>query len=325
VVNENQDPVNKWQLGGWSFDVVAGLLLREGREVALSPTELEMLKLLVERFPDSVTVEELRDRSGCAKSGDEAHRVAAHISNLRKALLPGRMIAPKTSKGYRLMSREKAPSAIDSGPGVGHEPGRKYEWNEVREAARSVGEEVFGKFRANVIVSYPGPSAIFANLVLVEGLPERKALLGKPVYLVQQRDWTETSRSRKAETLAGHRTLIGENVAILVPSALLNLIRTKRRQLRVAVIDDVILSGNLPALLRPYLVKKLGKRERVMFACFAYFKDTTDVIGREEPFSIEKVTSANFELPWGMPFWFRGDAAPPARRNTHPRSDTEAI
>src|SRR5690349_5536606 len=112
MVNDNQDPVKKWMLGGVLFDECAGCLLREGIEVTLTPTELEMLKILVERFPNRVTVEELRDRGGCTKGSDQAHRVAAHISNLRKAFLPDRIIQPGNSKGYRLISRKAAPNAI---------------------------------------------------------------------------------------------------------------------------------------------------------------------------------------------------------------------
>ena len=69
-----------------------------------------------------------------------------------------------------------------------------YGWGKVEAAAMRVGKNLFGrKFSATAVITYSGPSAIFASLVMAKTLSPGTTLLTTPVYLAMH-------MSRKAFT-----------------------------------------------------------------------------------------------------------------------------
>lgn len=278
----------KYEIGSFLFDGERGELFNSEGKVALTGKQRQILSVLVDSGTRFVSKEELQAEVWKDANVSD-HTVSVHVSNLNVIL--DQQIEQLSGIGYRLRNLTKR---------VEH----KYSFEDVWEGAREVGEQVFGSFNANAILTFAGPSAVFANLVMARYL-EREALLEMPVCLALQRDWQPSDPKRKLPMAPGYTSVPGEGVVIFIPDTLAELTKESRKPLRLAVIDDVIISAAVMASLRPYLQKRLGSLARIEFACFICFDKIPKVMRYRKPeFASVWSETENFTLPWGPPLWF---------------------
>ncbi|MCL5005134.1 MAG: winged helix-turn-helix domain-containing protein [Acidobacteria bacterium] len=252
---------------------------------------MDILKLLVQSYPEWISRDEVGTKAWPADVHVSGHTVSANVSSLNKIL--GGEIDCAKNKGYRLKScTEKAE--------------KDYSFQDVWNGAGTVGKQVFEEFKANAILTFAGHSAIFANLVLVNYFgQDRRKLLEMPAYLGFQRDWPFSDTDKKPPTLPGYTPVPGEGVIILVPNALKTLAKRTPKPLRLAVIDDLIISAAVLAALRPYLQKVLGKETSIEFVCFLCYSPVIETLGGRKPQCAPvKSDTRDFTLPWGRPLWF---------------------
>lgn len=282
----------RFGIGSFLFDSAREELLLNGKEIRLTGKRMDILKVLVESYPNWISRDEIRAKAWPADVHVSDRAVIANVSSLNRMILDGEIDCAR-DKGYRLKScTEKAE--------------KDYSFKEVWEGAGTVGKQVFEEFKANAILTFAGHSAIFANLVLANYFgQDRRKLLEMPAYLALQRDWPFSDTDGKPPTLPGYTPVPGEGVIILVPNALKTLAKHTPKPLRLAVIDDIIISAAVSAALRPYLKKVLGEKASIEFGCFLYYKPVIKALaGRKPKWAPVKSDTTDFTLPWGLPLWF---------------------
>jgi hypothetical protein len=223
------------------FDASTDLLSTPGKEVHLTRRESEILRFLLGKHPTPVSQQEIYKEFWGSESHDSRNPVPVHMNNLR-VKLAGEITDARDTGSYRLT--RVVPVDLPEG-----------KWLEILDAADNVGRYVFEKFNANAILTFAGHSAFFANLVLVRSLPADK-MLELPVYLALQRDWSLDMTSELPREF-GYETFRGEDVVVLVPHALTQLPEDRRASLRLAVIDDVVISGDVVFTLKRDLKPRL--------------------------------------------------------------------
>lgn len=265
MVKQNVKAV-RYQLGPFTYNSVHRELLRDEEPIHLKGKKLDILDVLVDKFPTRISRQDLHSAVWQSEMTD-IHVVSTHVSSLRKIL--GSEIM--TDGGYRLRRMEllRRDDRDQLRPS----------WSEVSKAAKEVGRYVFDQFRANVVLTFSGHSAIFANLVLVKSL-DRAKMLSMPVYLALQRDWDQ-SANRELPALPGYETLPGEAVAILVPKALKEQLKAGSKTWRIAVIDDAIVSGAVPTALKSKL--NLPQNARMVFACYVGYWPVAEAMKPRKP------------------------------------------
>ncbi len=281
---------NGWfGIGSFLYNSERGELSIGRKKIALTGKHADILNALVESYPSYISRDDLRRKVWPANEHFDDHAISVHVSKLNGVLNGG--IRAVRDKGYKLKDLiEKAEC--------------EYSFAEICKGAAKVGQHVFGSFKANAVLTFAGHSAIFANLVLAMCL-DRSALLQMPVFLAQQRDWPSSDSKRKPPEFCGCTPVRGEGVVILVPDALIQFAKHASRPLRLAVIDDVIMSGAVLACLRPHFHMLLGARARIEFVCFVFFEPLKRVMKDREPeFAAVRTNSEVFTLPWGRPLWF---------------------
>lgn len=181
-----------------------------------------------------------------------------------------------------------------------------YSWQKARSAAEEVGEYVFDKFQADVILTFAGHGAIFANavLALTPSLMPRK-FLNVPVYLAMVRDTESSPANQSTPDLPGFVAVPKKAFTVFVPTALAEGDPNHRK--RIAIIDDVVASGVVPQALREYfrgLGYKDGEKDgQIKVACWLRHEGSTFEADRKPDHFVESAPR-NFELPWGDPVWF---------------------
>lgn len=279
---------SKYAIGSFLFDAGRGDLFDGPRKVELTGLQRKLLLALVESGSEFISKETLKTKVW-QDLNVEDHAVSVNVSKLKK--LVGGQIEPERNTGYRLRNLVKKAQ---------HE----YSFADVWEGAGRVGQYVFGSFKANAILTFAGHSAIFANLVLARYL-QRKDMLEMPVYLALQRDWEPSGPDETLPTIPGYTPVLGEGVAVLLPDALEESKKQLHDPLRLAVIDDVIISAAVMASLRPYLGKRFGPSARIEFACFICFNQIPKVMQFRKPeYASVWSETESFTLPWGQPLWF---------------------
>lgn len=279
---------SKYVIGSFLFDAKRGDLFNSQGKVDLTGKQRQIISALVESGEEYISKQELGTKVWKNSHVDD-HAVSVHVSNLNKIL--GGLIETERDTGYRLQNLVKKVE-------------REYSYECVWEKANEVGEYVFGSFKANAILTFAGHSAIFANLVLARCL-ERKAMLNMPVYLALQRDWSSFDPNQKLPMIPGYTSVPGEGVVLLIPDALTESMKGTDEPLRLAVIDDVIISAAVMASLRPYLQEQLGPAVRIEFVCFICFDQIPKVMQYRKPeFASIWSETESFTLPWGEPLWF---------------------
>ena len=179
----------------------------------------------------------------------------------------------------------------------------RFSWEQAVAAAVEIGRKVFDEFRADVILTFAGHGAIFANLVLATHFAKNRAgLLNTPVYLAMVRDVNPTA---PMPMLRGFDCVPDDNFEVLLPEAFVTALRADKNT-KVAVIDDVIASGVVAEVLRRYFRKTLGcPKDRAKVACWlfhdgAWFQKERRADYPEKP----NLYTREFTLPWGDPLWF---------------------
>jgi hypothetical protein len=285
----------RFQIGSFRYDTANRELFRGEKTIHLRGKQIDILELLITNFPSTTSRENIFALLWPGETVD-LHRVSVHVSKLRKVL--GDELPSK--EAYKLRHLQ---------PLKNYDRGELHPtWCELSIAAKEVGRYVFEKFRANAILTFAGHSAIFANLVLVKSL-RRKKMLSMPVYLALQRDW-DASTNRKRPTMSGYETFTGEEVAVLVPKAFISQLKRPNKTWRIAVIDDAIVSGDVPAVLKNSLRPKLSRTSRMAFACYVCYRPVTKAIKGRKPDKVVKWLRTEKELDtFRLPcntrvFWF---------------------
>jgi hypothetical protein len=187
-------------------------------------------------------------------------------------------------------------------------------WAQVDEAARRVGGYLFGTFRATAVITYSGPSAIFASLVMARALSTETGLLTTPVYLGMHMDRSVCEKARPARGFVvlkekPHQRATDQCV-VFVPKAL--EIDDPKKNYRIAIIDDLIMTGRPLRLLKDYLLLERGYRpDRVEIGCcvchtmtLARRDETTPAEGAFG-FSTNVVPGReHVRFPWGAGIFF---------------------
>lgn len=271
----------RYRVGPFRYDTAKRELSKDGNPIPLRGKQIEILELLIANFPNTTSRQEIFATLWPSEIVD-LHRVSVHVSKLREVL--GDEL-PRTG-GYRLRNREL----------LGNDDSAEFQptWRELCTAAKEVGKYVFKTFRANAVLTFAGHSAIFANLVLVKSLG-RTEMLSMPVYLALQRDW-EPATNKKRPMMPGYETFTGEAVAVLVPKALIDELKRTNKAWRIAVIDDAIVSGEVPTVLKNNLRPKLSRFSRMTFACYVCYRPVTEAISGRNPDKVIKWLRTEKEL-----------------------------
>jgi hypothetical protein len=145
-----------------------------------------------------------------------------------------------------------------------------YGWGRVEDAAVRVGEFLFGDFKATAVVTYVGPSAVFASLAMAKSSRADGALLTTPVYPAMHMTLREFKKMRAPHGFTplneDQHEPEADQCVVLVPKALDD--DDKRRTYRIAIIDDAIMTGRPLRLVKRHLLETLGyKADRIKVGC----------------------------------------------------------
>lgn len=161
---------------------------------------------------------------------------------------------------------------------------KRYTWSDIEAGAKKVGEEIFqSEFQADAVLTFAGPGALFASLVMVTTLlPQgRDRLLNMPVYLALTRDWKPTSINPHAPELRGFINAPGDGFVVYIPEALVQ--DDPEHQWKIIIIDDSITSGEVPPVLRNFFREPLKYPDgSVKIACCVWLRNKV-VIAKRKP------------------------------------------
>ncbi len=165
----------------------------------------------------------------------------------------------------------------------------RYTWEELLEGADRIGEEVFSKFKADVVLSFAGPAAVFANLVIARHL-DRKEL--SKIRLINGK-FIEKDADPELALLSDFDLIVGERLDVLLPRSL----AVGDRSWRIAVLDETVTTGSSMRAIKGYL-NDCGY-QHVCTACFVCCETARTI----DPHSVDYAAVFNvdnkFTLPWG--------------------------
>jgi len=149
-----------------------------------------------------------------------------------------------------------------------------------------------------MVLTFPGPSSIFANLVITRFLSPEK-FLRIPVYTASFAD------NRPLADVSAFREIVLKNTfRLLMPRALVEDIPDqKRKNIRVAIIDDSIITGTAMRVLRDYLQTVGYEKENVRVGCCVCHEDVLKSSNKPDHWHIS-THSDYYSLPWGDSFSF---------------------
>lgn len=273
----------------------------------LTTIENKLLDQLKASSPKRVSVEVLKDVTAANSIGS----VRTHLSTMRiKKHIP---ISHGNKEGYCLL--DSPSSAISSERPRPHESARiEYNWENVLKGAKKIRRRVFfGRpFSANVIVTFQGASGILGNLVVAL---HKQAQHELPVFLFLVREWKRSNNNEEPLPLPGYeKAWPGENVAIYIPIGFKKLIadrKESKKSIRIAVIDDIVVSGVVPDAVRSYFRKLFGGQKNmtksVYLACFACVDTLKDVPDHGPDYAAAWPPTKKIKLPgWPTVFYGRG-------------------
>jgi hypothetical protein len=163
-------------------------------------------------------------------------------------------------------------------------------WQDLVVGAQEVGRKLFRDQGVNTILTFPGPSLIFAGLTMAETL-SREEIVRIPTHVAIFAE-KNAPRTRSPQFDA----IPMERFTVLIPRTLLQ--HDHGRDKRIGVIDDVILTGRVMDALRNYFSDLREKPASVAFACYichegrTLIPETTPICKLSRP---EKI----FRMPWG--------------------------
>jgi hypothetical protein len=173
-----------------------------------------------------------------------------------------------------------------------------FSWPQLMSAAGRIGRKILREFRADLVLTFSGHSAIFASLAMVKALP-RKQLLNLPTYLVLVRDLKPFSA---VAGLPGFTPVPKDGFVLFIPDGLSE--GDHERKKRIAIIDDSIVTGEAIVALKGHLYTLGYKPSSIRVGCFVCQELTTLIPERRPDFWEFTTSSTNYRLPWGDPLWF---------------------
>src|ERR1051326_2448318 len=162
-----------------------------------------------------------------------------------------------------------------------------YNWARVMEGAKRIGRKVFNEFGANTVLTFPGPSAVFANLVMATAL-SKEQFVRVPVYTVVLAD-------KRVHSVRGFKAINAKGFNLLVPRSLVQ--DDERRKRKIAVIDDSITTGRSLQQLREYFQKAGYKPQAITAASCVCFQGATVVQGEEPEIVAFSDTNPRYRFP----------------------------
>ena len=281
----------------------------DGSKFTLTSTQSSLLRKLIDAHPTRMTAERLLQETNISSQ----RALQTHLSTLRRRKGLANVILTADASGYGvILPQSKASDAK-----------KRFDWPDVKKGAKKVRNRAFGKrFAANVIVTFQGTSGIFGNLVIALN---KKAQFELPVFMLLVRNWTRSSGNLHPPILTGFDIHLGEGIVIYIPSGFKKFIWERSVQLNIAVIDDIVVSGVVPAAIKAYLQSLLSKNKhpgsarssigvKTLFVCFACPKALRRMISGHAPdYAAEWTETEDFTVPWPTVFYHR----PRSKRSTN--------
>jgi len=188
-------------------------------------------------------------------------------------------------------------------------PGRDFfTWEHLEQGAEYIGGRIFKRddgFYPDAVLTFSGPSAIFASLTMTVALPREKLFL-MPTYLAM---WMDAGAGTPA--VPGFTLLPGNGFFVLMPEALTRDPQGNMTR-KLAILDDSITTGLPYQVLRRDLVKQFNyKRKNIKVACCVWYEGTSflrKIMPDTKPDEFKFPTPTNnFRFPWGPAIYLPED------------------
>ena len=165
----------------------------------------------------------------------------------------------------------------------------RFTWEDLIDGADKVGEHVFSRFKADVVISFAGQGAIFANLVIARFMDHKAArdvqlFIGK---FIEKGTQLEPHVSNEFDRVTGER------FDILLPKAL----RLGEKSWKIAVLDETVTTGFSMRAVRHHLTD-LGYGQ-VFTASFVCCDAAKTIDSHPVDYSAVQSVDNKFRLPWG--------------------------
>jgi len=165
----------------------------------------------------------------------------------------------------------------------------RYTWDELVEGADKVGKGIIKQFKPDVVLSFAGPGAVFANLVLARAL-NRKSLSAMRLYMGR---FLDKGTSPDATVSDDYDIVTGDRLHVLLPKGL----QQGDRSWKIAVLDETVTTGSSMRLIKKYL-NDLGYRN-VRAGCLVCCESAKLVDPNTVDFAAYSNVGNTFVLPWG--------------------------
>ncbi len=165
----------------------------------------------------------------------------------------------------------------------------RYTWEELLEGADEVGKHIISQFKPDVVLSFAGPGAVFANLVLARTL-NRKKLLAMKLFVGKFLD-----KEAPVDSLvsAEFDVVTGDRLHVLLPKGL----QQGDRSWKIAILDETVATGSSMRVIKKYL-SDLGYQQ-VRTGCLVCCEGAKLVDPHTVDFAAYFNTGNTFVLPWG--------------------------
>jgi hypothetical protein len=169
-------------------------------------------------------------------------------------------------------------------------------WKDFVDGAEHIGNQIFqNKSGINTVLTFPGPSLIFAGLVMAKTLRQEE-IMHTPLYVGLFVD-----KNAKSEDFPQFDAIRLPLFTLLIPRAMTETFPSREK--RIGVIDDAILTGKTIDALRNYFDRMEPKPACVEFAC--HVCNYSQTLVKELTPKHKAVTSErNVRMPWGDAFAF---------------------
>lgn len=165
----------------------------------------------------------------------------------------------------------------------------RYTWEDFVEGADKVGKRLVSQFKPDVVISFAGPGAVFANLVLAKTL-NRKSLSATKLYMGR---FLDKNTSPDAAISEEYDIVTGERLHVLLPKSL----QQGDRSWKILILDETVTTGSSMRAIRKYF-NDLGYRN-IRAGCLV----CCDAAKLVDPHTVDFAAYSNvgnaFVLPWG--------------------------
>jgi hypoxanthine phosphoribosyltransferase len=165
----------------------------------------------------------------------------------------------------------------------------RYTWDDFVEGADKVGKRLVSQFKPDVVISFAGPGAVFANLVLAKTL-NRKSLSAMKLYMGR---FLDKSASPDAAVSEEYDIVTGERLHVLLPKSL----QQGDRSWKILILDETVTTGSSMRSIKKYL-NDLGYRN-IRAGCLVCCEGAKLVDPHTVDFAAYSNVGNTFVLPWG--------------------------